>query len=227
MTSRLGQRIAGEIALSDRPGKTIRKWREEFGISVQQLSEQMGVSPSVVSDYEAGRRKSPGTKTVKRIVDSLMAFDQAAGGGTARKLEGTPDDIVLGMRDFLAGVPAVDFLNAISGEPLTHATPLDRSIHGYTVIDSLKAITALSSADYHQIYGSSSERALIFKGVKYGRSPMVAVRAHPLKPAMVVYLRPERVDPLALKLAELERVILARTDLKVDSLIEVLEELNV
>jgi putative transcriptional regulator len=226
MTNRLGQRIAGEITLSDHPGKTIRKWREEFGVSVQDLSKDMGVSPSVVSDYEAGRRKSPGTKTVKRIVESLLALDEASGSRTARTLGRESDDIILSIREFSGGIPAVDFLNEISGEPLTHTIPLDRSIHGFTVIDSLKAITALSSADYHQIYGYSSERALIFTGVKYGRSPMVAVRAHPLKPAMVVYLRPSRVDKLALKLAELERVILARTDMKLDPLIQRLEELE-
>ncbi len=52
---------------------------------------------------------------------------------------------------------------------------------------------------------------------------MIVIRTHSLKPAMVVYARPEQVDALAVQLAELDRVILARTDLDADTLIERLE----
>ena len=60
MRDQVREKIAGEICLSDEPGRTIRKWREQFHISQQELSKHLGVSPSVISDYEAGRRKSPG-----------------------------------------------------------------------------------------------------------------------------------------------------------------------
>ena len=69
----------------------------------------------------------------------------------------------------------------------------------------------MSSMDYLKIYGWSSERALIFTGVKFGRSPMIAIRAHPLKPALVVYQRPEHVDDLAIRLATLENLPLVKT----------------
>ena len=61
MVDEFKQRIAGEIALSSNPGRTIKKWREEFGLSQHQLADAMGVSHSVISDYESGRRKSPGS----------------------------------------------------------------------------------------------------------------------------------------------------------------------
>ena len=102
---------------------------------------------------------------------------------------------------------------------------MDRKIHGYTVIDSLKAITSLSSFDYLKVYGWSTERALIFTGVKYGRSPMVAVRAHPLKPGMVVYQKPEKVDALAVKLAEVERIPLVVSNLPLNKLLGELKKL--
>ena len=44
MVDEFRQKIAGEITLSPDPGKTIRKWREEFGLSQHQLAEAMGVS---------------------------------------------------------------------------------------------------------------------------------------------------------------------------------------
>src|SRR6266566_2354765 len=56
----LREKIAGEIALSDQPGKTMRKWREELHISQTDLANHMRVSPSVISDYEAGRRDAGG-----------------------------------------------------------------------------------------------------------------------------------------------------------------------
>src|SRR3989454_3638564 len=74
----LREKIAGEIALSDQPGKTMRKWREELRISQTVLATHMRVSPSVISDYEAGRRTSPGIKTIHRLVGGPLENDQRA-----------------------------------------------------------------------------------------------------------------------------------------------------
>ena len=60
----LARRIAGEIILSGTPGATMRKWRELFAVSQITLSDTMGLSSSgVISDYESGRRKSPGANS--------------------------------------------------------------------------------------------------------------------------------------------------------------------
>ena len=85
MKDQLREKIAGEITLSQDAGKTIRKWREEFRISQQDLAEHMGVSPSMISDYESGRRKSPGIAIVRRIVDSLIELDEMSGGTILNK----------------------------------------------------------------------------------------------------------------------------------------------
>ncbi|TLZ92164.1 MAG: helix-turn-helix domain-containing protein [Methanobacteriota archaeon] len=184
----LREKIAGEIALSEQPGKTMRKWREELRISQTDLAHHMRVSPSVISDYEAG--------------------------------------VIPSMRDWSVGMRAVDFLRRIDGKLLTQKLNTRRVVNGYTVIDSIKAITTLDATDYLRIYGSTSERALCFTGVKYGRSPMIAIKAHPLKPAMVVYVQPENIDELAMKLAELEGILLARTELDQRELISRLERIS-
>lgn len=219
------QKIAGEIALSDNPGRTMRKWREELRISQKDLARHMRVSPSVISDYESGRRRSPGIRTVRRLVESLLEIDTGSGRRLAKRFEDEASDIIPSMRDFPVGMRAGDFLRKIDGRLLTPKLSTRRDIYGYTVIDSIKAITSLNATDYLKIYGSSSERALLFTGVKYGRSPMVAVKAHPLKPAMVVYVQPENVDELAVKLAELDNVLLGSTELDPTELIERLEML--
>lgn len=221
----LREKIAGEIVLSDYPGRTMRKWREELRITQTELARHMRVSPSVISDYEAGRRSSPGIRTVRRLVDAFVEVDLRSGRRLTKRFEAFTD-VIPSMRDWSFGMRAADFLRKIDGKLLTQKLNTRRLVNGYTVIDSIKAITTLDATDYLRIYGSTSERALLFTGVKYGRSPMIAVKAHPLKPAMVVYVQPENIDPLAVKLAELDNILLARTELAQAELIERLERLT-
>lgn len=226
MYQALREKIAGEIALSNDPGGTIRKWRNLFGISQKDLALTLKVSPSVVSDYEAGRRQSPGISTVRRIVEALLAIELAKGGQNLKRFEDKSDSsAIISIGEFAKAWPVSGFVDVIDGEVL-NAEPVDlsRQIYGYTIIDSLKAITTLSSNDYMRVYGWSTERALLFSGVHYGRSPMIAVRAHPLKPAVVVFVQPENIDGLAVRLAELERIILLRTEESPRELAERLEK---
>jgi putative transcriptional regulator len=76
METSLIEKMAGEITLSDNPGKTIRKWREELRISQKELALHLEMSPSVISDYESGRRRSPGIRTVRRMVEALLDIDR-------------------------------------------------------------------------------------------------------------------------------------------------------
>ncbi|MFA5313711.1 MAG: helix-turn-helix domain-containing protein [Methanomassiliicoccales archaeon] len=226
MREQLREKIAGEIVLSAEAGKTIRKWREEFGISQQDLARHLAVSPSVISDYESGRRKSPGIMIIRRIVDGLLDLDESRGSKVLKRYDlGEKHDCIISIKEFNSSMSAAEFVDIIEAEELTKGISLDRDIHGFTVIDSMKAIMSLSSMDYLKIYGWSSERALIFTGVKFGRSPMIAIRAHPLKPALVVYQRPEHVDDLAIRLATLENLPLVKTQVHTQALVDRLESI--
>lgn len=223
----LAEKMAGEISLSRNPGETIKKWRSTFGVSQTDLAAELEVSPSVISDYESGRRQSPGTQTVRRLVKGLLDIDEANGGNVVRKYSSMLDTpgAILDIRELYEPVPARELFERLDGEMQAAEDSLDREIKGYTVVDSLKAITELSSFDYLKMYGWSSERALIFTGITYGRSPMVAVRVHPMKPAMVVYHQPKSVDELALKLARMEDIPLATTTMGLDTMIDELREI--
>ena len=225
MTEELKEKIAGEITLSNEPGMTIRKWREEFQLSQHQLAEAMGVSHSVISDYESGRRKSPGSGVIKKLVDALIRLDREAGSPTISKY--IPESIlecIIAMGEFRSGVTIDKFIEEIGGVNLNPDRLPSRMVYGYTIVDSLKTILQLSSNDYMKIYGWSTERALIFTDVHFGRSPMIAIRAHPLTPALVVYHRPEAVDELAIKLSRLESIPLVTTEMDVKGIIERLEK---
>ena len=95
VTEELMEKIAGEITLSSEPGLTIRKWREEFNLSQHQLAEAMNVSHSVISDYESGRRKSPGSGVIKKMVEALIELDREAGSPTIFFMTPEPGDLRL------------------------------------------------------------------------------------------------------------------------------------
>ena len=205
----LARKIAGDIILSSEPGTTLRKWREIFNISQTRIAEKLRISPSVISDYESGRRKSPGTLFVKRFVNSILSIDDEGGGHFLKeltRLTATSTDAIIDLKEFPKAVKASALCEATKGIVVACKELLQRDIYGYTIVDSIKAILTLSGADFYQIFGFTTERALIFTNVKSGRSPMVAIRVHPLKPRMIIIHGPISVDELAVQLAEVERV---------------------
>jgi putative transcriptional regulator len=226
MREEFAEKIAGEIVLSNEPGKTLRKWRQVFGVSQKELAGEMGISHSVVSDYEGGRRRSPTIATVRRVVNALLVIDERRGSPTISKYQVREEGrAIVSMREFPVGITCLDFIDLVEGEVVWGEKALDKRVYGYTLLDSLKVITSLTSFDYLQIYGWSQERALIFMGVEFGRSPMVAIRAHPLKPGMVVYYKPKNVDELAVRLAEIEDIPLVITEMDVDRMVKVLAKI--
>ncbi|MFQ6080315.1 MAG: helix-turn-helix domain-containing protein [Candidatus Bathyarchaeia archaeon] len=209
----LARRIAGEIILSSRPGATMRKWRHLFAVSQMRLSEKMGLSPSVISDYESGRRKSPGTRFVRRFVWALLAIDEERGGRFIREFErltSSPTTAILDVQEFPLPVQVETFCRAVSGEVVACSDEAKTTICGYTVVDSARAIETFSGWEFFQIFGATTERALIFTNVTQGNSPMVAVRISPLKPRIVVF-HGAPPDELAVKLAEQDGIPLVHS----------------
>ncbi|UCD14110.1 MAG: helix-turn-helix domain-containing protein [Thermoplasmatales archaeon] len=218
----LSEKIAGEITLSPKPGQTIKKWRTEFGISQTKLADFLGLSPSVISDYESGRRKSPGIQAVKRIIEAFIEIDEKKNNGKVlRKYQfiSKNQEGILDIKEYPYSIPVKKFIEEIDGKLLTSkVTDIKKNIKGFTLIDGIETIKTISSASYPNLYGWSTERALIFTNIKYGRSPMIAIRIHPVKPSIVVYHKPGAVDPLAIQLAEREDMPLVITNLPLDEL---------
>ncbi len=209
----LEEKMAGEITISEDPGAAIRKWREEFGVSKHELATYLDISPSVISDYESGRRKSPGVSSIRKIVNALIEIDRARGGNLIRRYtSGVPSDALLDIRDYDHEVALDEIIKAIRGTNVSNVAT-SRHVMGYTIVDGIKAILSFSYSEYSVLYGWSSQRVICFTEVKMGRSPMIAIRVHPLKPAAVVYIQAGRIDELAVKLAEIENIPLITTEL--------------
>jgi putative transcriptional regulator len=221
--------IAGEITLSKDSGSAMKKWREIFGISQTELAQHLKVSSSTISDYEGGRRKSPGVGVISRLVEALSDIDSKRGGKVRKQLEKdfSPKEEVFDIHEFSKAIPGKTFADMIEAQVVANPGKLkEAKVFGYTVIDSLKVILEVPVTEYMQMYGKTPERALIFLKVESGRSPMIAVKvgrfSTEMRPSIIVLHGVDKVDPIAIKIAEAEKIPLLKTNMAPEKIKEVL-----
>ncbi|HDI32043.1 MAG TPA: helix-turn-helix domain-containing protein [Thermofilum sp.] len=231
----LAIRIAGDIMLSANPGKAMRKWRELFRISQVELAKNMGISASVISDYESGRRKYPGYRFVKKFVNSLINTDKKKGGyattGLYRIFLASDNlrEAVIDMREFSDPLKIRELCDILDAELIVGNSLKDAYIFGYTIVDSIKLVLDVPSFDYIKLYGTTTQRAAIFTNVKRGRSPLIAIKAMQagmggLKPALVILHGPKEIDELAIMIAKKEGLPLAIS--RIESIEELVKRLS-
>jgi len=83
--------IAGSVVLSDDPPQQLKYCRKKFGVKQADLARKMDITASVLSDYEKGRRPSPGVNFIKRYL--LALYDLAKAKGHSDQLEMAPTPI--------------------------------------------------------------------------------------------------------------------------------------
>ncbi|MDE1854194.1 MAG: helix-turn-helix domain-containing protein [Thaumarchaeota archaeon] len=186
----------------------MRAWREKLGIKQKALADSLGISASVLSDYESGRRPSPGARFIKKYIEALVKLDEGKARVVSKLVSTEKDEAILSIGEYVSPIDATRVLEALDAKVLA-GEPENVKLYGYTVVDSIKTIYALSGYDFYRIFGATTERALVFTKVGMGRSPLVAIRVSQLKPRMVVIHGPREVDPLAVELARREGLVLA------------------
>lgn len=224
----LARRIAGEIILSSRPGATMRKWRELFAVSQMRLSDKMVVSSSVISDYESGRRPSPGTKFVRRFVWALLKIDEERGGRFVHefaRLTSSPTNAIIDLREFPIPIRVEYLCKAVECKTVACSDRYVKEVIGYTVVDSKRAVETLSGLEFSQLFGATTERALIFTNVENGISPMLMVRVSNLKPRLIIF-HGTQPDEYSIRLAEYDQIPLMYSSLpSVEQLVKSLRRL--
>ena len=187
----------------------MKKWRELFTVSQTSLSDKMLLSSSaVISDYESGRRKSPGAKFIRRFVWALLTLDEEKGSRFIRefaKLTSSPSMAIVDLREFPIPVRVEYLCKAIGGEVIAGGDKFVKEVNGYTVVDARRAVEALSGLEYAQLFGATTERALVFTNVENPALAMMMVRVSHLKPRVVVFHR-VKPDSDAIKVAEYEQI---------------------
>ncbi len=232
--NKLAMTIAGEISLSNDPGSSMKKWREIFGIHQKELAEYLKVSSSTISDYEGGRRKNPGVNVIARLVNSLIAIDKEQGGKVVKQLEKDfkEEEKPYLTHEFTSGIKASEVVKKIDGKIVCLPHKLnEETLFGYTIIDSIKMIIDMPVTEYMLIYGKTPSRALIFRHVENGRSPMIAIKigrfSTDMKPSIIILhgdFEKKQVDPVAIKIAESEKIPLVTTNKPIEEITKVLEK---
>jgi putative transcriptional regulator len=233
---KLAMTIAGEITLSSDPGGSMKKWREIFGVHQTELATFLKVSSSTISDYEGGRRKNPGIGVIARLVNALIMIDKNKGGKTVKQLEkdfSQEQEGAFDSHEFTSGIKATEIVKKINGEIICLPHKIkEETVFGYTIIDSIKVILEVPVHEYMMLYGKTPNRALVFRHVENGRSPLIAVKvgrfSTDMKPSMIILhgtFTPEKpVDPIAIKIAESEKIPLVTTNLPIEDLMKALAE---
>ena len=234
MAEKLETIIAGEIALSKDPGGSMKKWREIFGFSQTELAKYLKVSSSTISDYEGGRRKSPGIGVVSRLVEALIELDRQKGEKVRKQLEKDfkPKETIFDKHEFVTAVNGKVFAEKMDAQCVANPMKLkETKVYGCTIIDSIRVILDVPVHEYMQLYGKTPERALLFQHVETGRSPMIAVKigrfSTDMRPSIVVLHGIDKVDPIAIKIAESEKIPLLTTNKPIEEILNVLKKLEV
>jgi len=162
----LRDKISGEIVFSDNPGKALRKWRRIFEVSQKELADRLGISPSVISDYESDRRKSPGISFVRKVITALFEIDRDRGYKTISKyrdlISGINLDAVIDMKEFTKSLKFKELVDLLEGSVIVET---DKVVNGYTIVDSIKAILTLNAYDFYKLYGYTSESSHIYESL--------------------------------------------------------------
>ncbi|NOR84605.1 helix-turn-helix domain-containing protein [archaeon] len=229
-TSIIAKNIANDLIFNENAGKVIQKWRDIFKISQKDFAKTIGVVPSVISDYESGRRQSPGLKMVRKIINAFVKIDREHGALISNEFATIDDneklnDAILDISELSNPINVNDFSEIINGNVIVKTN--NENIYGYTVIDSIKAITNLSQKELSELYDMTQKRALIFINVETGRSPLVALKVTGLNPGVVVLHGVTKLDALAKRIAEVEGITLILSNSKnVDELLLNLKKLK-
>ncbi len=228
---RLAKDIIGEIVLSENPDKILKKWRSIFNFSQKKVAGYLDMTSSVISDYESGRRKSPGTRVVKKYVNALLNLDIKRGGDVIKSFTQSArstmiSKAIIDIKEFSSGVDIKEFSKRAGCNILTKKMRgMERKIYGYTVIDSVRAISELSFSQLINLYGATTQRALIFTNISTGRTPMVAIKLTNLQPGMVILHGIDKVDQVAVNIAGAENIPLALS--RFESVDDILRNLRI
>jgi putative transcriptional regulator len=156
-------------------------------------------------------------------VEALFSIDGQRGGEIAKRFkeaEGEPKQFFDAV-NFPKPLTVTEFAKKVDAKVLYGRDKIESiQLFGATIIDAVKVILELPYESFVKVYGTTSQRALVFTGVATGRSTLVAVRLAPIKPACVLLhgVNPEEVDKLAVRIAESEGIPLLATTVPIEEL---------
>lgn len=205
----------------------MKKWREIFEVYQSELADYLKVSPSTISDYESGRRPNPGIKIVKRFVNALFDIDNKRGGKIIQRLteKDTNHNEYFELYNFSVGITVNELARLLDANIVANNIDLSSiKIYGYAMLHSIRVMLDMPEELFKVLYIHAAEKAFLFLEVSTGRSPLVVVRIAENKPKVVILHGLDKVDELAKKISERQKIPILTTKLPVE---EIKKRLNI
>ena len=163
---------------------------------------------------------------MRRFVDALVYLDVGKGGSVTKRLkEEDKESKFFEATEFSQSLTGAEFAKLIDAKTVANGDLLEgKKLHGYTLLDSIKVILEMPYNEFPKLYGSSPERAFLFTEVSTGRSPLVVVRVSQMKPSVIVLHNIDKVDRLAIRIAQVEKIPVLLTKLSIDEIRERLKK---
>lgn len=200
----LERNIVADIVMADDAGSVIRKWREVFGIYQSDLAKKMNVRSSIISDYESGRRKSPGAAVIRNMAEAFVSIGM--NGDAVGNMQSTLQDAIIDSGPMRTPKSLTEITTALSGKILSDDSCMKSILPGYVIVDSLRAIVTFSPAEFCEMHGIVSGKAVVFAGAERGRSPLVAIKVAKVRPGAVIFYGISQLDRVAEKIARTEKI---------------------
>ncbi|MFC1755533.1 helix-turn-helix domain-containing protein [Thermoproteota archaeon] len=112
-------KIGGSIIVDQNPGKALRNWRERLSIKQIDLAKIMEISPSVLSDYEIGRRPSPGISFVRRYIEALIYLDNEREKFLEKLTETSKKSAIIDIGEFSKPISGSLVIDLVDGQVLS------------------------------------------------------------------------------------------------------------
>ncbi len=223
----IGKKIAGDIVFADDHGAAMKKWRRKFKITQREIAATLGIMPSVISDYESSRRKSPGIRVVRRYIEAMIHLDKKRGGKVMADLskeflQVNISDAIIEMKEFDIENP-VGVLDRKLGLRY-YVEPSKEKAAGVIYLDAMKAIINMSYPELVKMFSMTNDMILILDNINNGRTSLPVIKLTGLRPSLVVLVSSNEPDDLAIRVARDINVGLATTPMKRDDIIKVLRE---
>ncbi len=211
------EKILGDICINDDYGVVMRKWRNLFNVSQAELAEKLDIQPSVISDYESGRRNSPGIVFIRKYVLALINIGKNKNKKILDKLSGYPFDKKnnLIVKKFDKKIKAEDFISNIDARIVIKSEEfhIKKCIFFYNNITDTFA--SMSTKELLSLM-KGRDSVLIFSNVKSGRFPFIVLRllsgANKISlPKFVIFQGTDSVSKMVLRMAHKSNICLALT----------------
>lgn len=227
----LFQKILGDVAANEEYGLVMKKWRELFGVTQMQVANELGVKPSVISDYESNRRKSPGIVFIRKYVLALLKLKSSAAHEEIKKqIDITKESNNLLIRNFTKPKPSSRIIRLFNAKLLTKNN--DLLINGCVFfLDNIsKLLTRLPTYKLLRELKKGGKYCYVFSNVKSGRIPLIMLSIlskfnKTAMPTLIIFQSNSfKMSNFAKKTAEKRNITLAVTNKDLTKLKKIIKE---